>query len=860
MVDDSTVTSGATGSSSEYTSSTATSTVKSAKSNKLLKSSSSSISQKSQSKISATSPSKPTTKRQNSGFRNPTSPTSKSSKPTSPIKTNSGAGLPATKKELKSQMSNMKISKLARAESRADKNLKSLVKSQSTISLKSGKSNNSLLKRGLSSTSSPSLKRLSSNYSQMDSPDSKIPAHDESDFTNNTALFEKNLKVYRKFRVAVRETEDLIQNHHDRALKRVQERVMKETLESKLEVESRILKEKSLSIKESFVLEADVAKEDQEQLRALKLYHKHHIQRLLPMWFRSLNDCTECIASNGHSEKLEWRSKSRKLLLMALEEMEDDDSSDILKAKVRYLALSINARRAQQVLGILKLIREEYIRHKEGKSELGHHSIELRRVNGLLNPNKPCPLERGQWSTDLESSVSNIKHNHESSLIHQSAHGGLGSTILSIDDDFTLPSTDEDSALMMEGDGLLGLSDEKGIHNSYEFSRMSADETNKDLNQPSKQPFPKKKQSKKTSFMLSTASTPVNPHNNMEIMRLLRETSCQGLLQESWRVFSHFYGEYINNVKDKVFLQMNLKCVPTLETFKLLIMSFKNSDSNQFDDISTILILMKRANVDPDLEIFNMILRSCERRGAWRRALKYLKQMEVEYGIIPNTNSFGIVIDSCRHAPETPAIIFETLRNQKFPRKFCYQAAACNAGNRISTVAATDLFVDTFQNEPDFDIQNVRTLQRSVTAANAASSAYAPSKQWGLFNEKISHTLNWQSPAFHRTGPSVPAFQSQVLKIIAPQEKLIMANTNVKSGVVLGTSGANNANTDGASVASAVTFDTFDDSFASFKDLNKSFMRGADLEDSVYDASVADPSLKEVKNIPTKQEIKQNSL
>jgi hypothetical protein len=68
-------------------------------------------------------------------------------------------------------------------------------------------------------------------------------------------------------------------------------------------------------------------------------------------------------------------------------------------------------------------------------------------------------------------------------------------------------------------------------------------------------------------------------------------------------------------------------------------------------------------------------------------------------------------------------------------------------------VAATDLFVETFQNEPDFDIQNVGNLKRSVTAANAASSAYAPSKQWGLFNEKISKSLNWKSPAFHRTGP-----------------------------------------------------------------------------------------------------------
>jgi hypothetical protein len=484
--------------------------------------------------------------------------------------------------------------------------LNSKSKSKSSLSLKKGRSS-----------------KFSMEEDSLGSPGSskKSSFHDDSDLTNNTALFERNLDIYRKFRVAVRETEDCIQSHHDRALKRVQERVMKETLESKIEVESRLLKEESLSIKQSFLLEADVAKEDLEQLRALKLYHQMHIQRLLPLWFKTLNDCTTCIASNGHSDKLQWRSQSRKLLLCALKEMDDDDSSDVVKAKVRYLALSINARKAQQVLGILKHIREEYIRHKEGNSELGHHSSELRRVRGLMNPDKPCVLERAQWSTDLESSVSNVKNRNETSLINQTAHG---STIMSIDDEFTLATT-EDSFTMHEDAHLSGMNAPAHGNNIYEFSSMDDGQKREEV---SKQLLPNGSQQKKDSFMLSTSSTPVDPHNNIEIMRLLRESSCQGLLQEAWRVFSHFYGEYINNVKDEVFLHMNLKCVPSLDTFKLLIMAFKNSESNQFDDVSTIFILMKRASIEPDLEIFNMILRSCERRGAWRRALKYLKVVQ----------------------------------------------------------------------------------------------------------------------------------------------------------------------------------------------------------------------------------------
>ena len=659
MVDDSTYTSGTgtgsgsgvTGTSSEYTSSTATSTLKPQRSDKrqLATSSSTSLKSKSQNKLSASS-----VKAKHVSSSGAAVGATENSSMGAKIKQNSNGLVPIRKK------------KQMRDFSEADKPAPLLTKTESTMSNKSGKSSRSLIKKGVSlgsgagspgikkSTSvissskkrlSPSLKRGSSTYSEgMDSRDSKGSTfHDESDLTNNTALFEKNLAVYRKFRVAVRETEDLIQNHEDRALKRVQERVMKETLESKIEVESRILKEESLSIKQSFIQEADVAKEDQEQLRALKLYHKMHVQRLLPLWFRSLNDCTSCIASNGHSDKLQWRSKSRKLLLVALQEMEDDDSSDIVRAKVRYLALSINARKAQQVLNILKLIRDEYIRHKEGNSELGHHSSELRRVNNLLNPDKPCPLQRGQWSTDLESSVSNVKQKHERSLINQSANGGLGSSVLSIDDEFTLMSADEET-YTFDKDGLQSPSIDEGVHNSYDFSRMSPVELQNE--EPSKQMFSRNLNSK-NSFMLSTGSTPVDPHNNTDIMRLLRETACQGLLQESWKVFSHFYGEYINNVKDRVFVHMNLKCVPTLETFKLLIMAFKNSDSNQFDDLSTILILMKRANVEPDLETFNMILRSCERRGAWRRALKILKvQLFVHYfiRIIYTLNSFSLFL------------------------------------------------------------------------------------------------------------------------------------------------------------------------------------------------------------------------
>lgn len=115
----------------------------------------------------------------------------------------------------------------------------------------------------------------------------------------------------------------------------------------------------------------------------------------------------------------------------------------------------------------------------------------------------------------------------------------------------------------------------------------------------------------------------------------------------------------------------------------------------------------------------------------------------------------------------------------------------------------------------------------------------------------MSKTLNWQSPAFHRTGPSVTAFRSQVLRTIAPQKAVIKANAHVKSGALL--AGAAGSPVAGASVTTALTFDTFQNSFASFKDLNKSthVTFGVDLEDSTFNDSAVSKSeqIVSVKNI-----------
>lgn len=161
--------------------------------------------------------------------------------------------------------------------------------------------------------------------------------------------------------------------------------------------------------------------------------------------------------------------------------------------------------------------------------------------------------------------------------------------------------------------------------------------------------------------------------NHTTSIQYLRQLSKDGLFQEAWGVFNSLYGEYIvYNQPTNPIYKYNLKSPPTLETIKLLFISLKNSSLKYFsnNDISNLLQLLKRLNITPDIVLYNIILCTCEKYGSWRRALFYIKHMQNVYNILPNTHTYEILINCCRHTvSDTPASIFETLRNEGLPRK-----------------------------------------------------------------------------------------------------------------------------------------------------------------------------------------------
>lgn len=105
----------------------------------------------------------------------------------------------------------------------------------------------------------------------------------------------------------------------------------------------------------------------------------------------------------------------------------------------------------------------------------------------------------------------------------------------------------------------------------------------------------------------------------------------------------------------------------SLPIFKLLMVAFKNSSGLDFQQARKVFHLMKAYDISPDISIYNSLLMACVRDSRWRRALNILQDLRKIHSLTPNSFSFEIIIDCIRHALDPPAVIYETLRNEKLP-------------------------------------------------------------------------------------------------------------------------------------------------------------------------------------------------
>ena len=115
----------------------------------------------------------------------------------------------------------------------------------------------------------------------------------------------------------------------------------------------------------------------------------------------------------------------------------------------------------------------------------------------------------------------------------------------------------------------------------------------------------------------------------------------------------------------------------------MIIIIFKNADDIRFENAFEVIDIVESYGFSPDTAMYNVMMRACEKESRWRRAVAMYRDLINVHHLLPNVQTFDIIIDCCRHSLEDPAVIYECLRAEKLPHDFCYKAAVCNCGNRI---------------------------------------------------------------------------------------------------------------------------------------------------------------------------------
>jgi pentatricopeptide repeat protein len=530
----------------------------------------------------------------------------------------------------------------------------SLASKSNTSPSKSKLSNGKSTMSSKSSVGSVSKRTKSSRHTDEDS--SQASGHSNR-INDKSDEFLRHEEIYRQFRIAVKQTDDYVKKITEKSEQRIQERSIGYQVQTKIDADiHQSSKIKHLS-QEKYVFEVDKAMEDRAQLKASRQYHMAHIHRLLPEWCKVVEEILQLVRGYGHNNKLQWRSKAKTLAKRCLELMEFDPCAEDSIVRMRRLHLTINAHKAQQVITLLLGIKNDYIVSLEGESDLGRHNAELKKIEKQLKA-QPVPLTRKEWSSDLDSTLRMSSAMQKSSLLstglalaEESTKGWDTAAAMGFGES---RFTDADATACVGGVGLEG--------SVFSVPPSVSDEPDKFLSH------------KEEPFAVTTLPLIVYPPADVKTpaaaMKLLRKAARNGQLREAWGLFNCLFGEFIVTKNQEKFFKHTLKAAPNLDVIKLLITAFKNSTSFSYVDVTNIFLAMTHLHIEPDAHLYNILIRACERRGAWRKALYYVREMQDKYDLVPNTNTYATLMDCCRHVAEDPAAIFETLRNEGFPRKY----------------------------------------------------------------------------------------------------------------------------------------------------------------------------------------------
>ena len=471
-------------------------------------------------------------------------------------------------------------------------------------------------------------------------------------------------------------------------------------------------------LQEKYIQEVDSAMENQAQIRVRKLYHKLQIERKLPIWLSTLNGVIEICRVIGHDSRKRWRSKVCKIMKKASMEMEQDALAHESRLYINQVILKINVYTANEVMRIIEELKNEYVLHTAKMTD---------STSSLLPRSSPSTGSHEEKRDVVNDDRSNMHSIHENEVLLEDELAEVGEfpenklngdslghhsqylkEIVEQEESFSVPLP-----CNRWNDELNDLDELKYQIENTSVASFSSFDVSQQL------------RSAKTFMSSSSVLTKFQADfNNRKIpdispsctkydleqckaLILLRAASADGDFPEAWRIYKEHFDfnrrceEYYSNRNLKnsranetvsqserlVSAPSSAQSVtkrnepkrvqrllaikkPTLLIFKLMMTAFKNSADRDFDGAYLVLEEMGAYGYKPDTAIFNIMLQACVTDSRFRRAILLLHDMRRRHRLVPNTRTFLILLDTCRHALAMPAEIFDALRQAGLPSRW----------------------------------------------------------------------------------------------------------------------------------------------------------------------------------------------
>ena len=596
------------------------------------------------------------------------------------------------------------------------------------------------------------------------------------DDVSESKLHKQALALFRKMERTEAKITRLVEQEEKLITKKLEKRYHNLNETSRLEQERSQQLLLNTEAKELLVLEVDAALAQQQQARATKQYAAKQLDQNLPSWFKTVTETVGVARSCGHTNKLRWRGKCLALLKRCILESEDDPNGVESRIRLRRIALEINNHPANELVRQLESLKGDFIHDMvTSDSKLGQDSVLFHAAKALLDQDADSvvPLSRSGWSTRLEEANLSAKSAAQASasmtlstvsrpltlsesVISATFEPGTGSKLLP-----TMGVSGSESETHLEGEGSPG-----GVIEEFQVkfpgTGTEGDSPPRRLNPLRGIP----------ALAVSGATKGgVHPpcHNQEQAQAIMRMRAAAraGNYQLCRSIFVHNFDppEAVRLGKLSVSRE-----APTLQPFLSLMVAFKNAPELLFQHAFEVMDLIEAYGLIPDVTIYNVLMRACERESRWRRALAIYRDMTEIHKVMPNVQTFDVIIDCCRHSLEEPAVIFDELRRHKLPRQYCYKAALCNCGNRVPTQVLYESMYDVSLSElpphiKKYDTRGDAQGHREEGLIYPADALHEKVKeyQWKKLKSTLKSTLPPTSPVRNAI-PSDPlrAFNVQI--------------------------------------------------------------------------------------------------